>query len=367
MSRRSLVLAAAAGATAASATAAGAAPRFVALPSPTSSFRVSPPLQANGATGERRVPGPIRARIAVRVTLDRDGRPVRVTAVDRLLLRATGDYSFSVPAPALDAVPAAGSESAPGLRQGAVLWQGFAAKRRLLAALITLRPEAAAGSLPLHVSIDRGRVEIANATATATSAGTANAASDAVAARLDAARAALASGRGQTAATVPARGPVRTVPLTIVAPIRVAGVYRFGAEQSRRIAAVVAGKPLRLRGHGRLTQLELSAAPLSPRDVLRPPARRSWKASAAAGGLGRDPVLAASRRLLEAALATQYATFLANPDQFGPSTTSYRYALGAAPTTSQPSHGSGSAWIGIAVALGFAAVLTGGVVLWAHS
>jgi hypothetical protein len=152
-----------------------------------------------------------------------------------------------------------------------------------------------------------------------------------------------------------------------VAPIRVAGVYRFGAEQSRRIATLVAGKPLRLRGHGRLTQLELSAAPLSPRDVLRPPARRSWKASAAAGGLGRDPVLAASRRLLEAALATQYATFLANPDQFGPSTTSYRYALGAAPTTSQPSHGSGSAWIGIAVALGFAAVLTGGVVLWAHS
>ena len=148
---------------------------------------------------------------------------------------------------------------------------------------------------------------------------------------------------------------------------RVAGVYRFGAGQPRRVAAVVGGRPLRLRGHGRLTQLDLSAAPLSPRDVLRPPVGRSWKASAAAGGLGRDPVLAAARRLLGAALATQYRTFLANPDQFGPSTTSYRYVLGTAPAASQPSHETGSAWIGIAVALGVAVALMGGVVLWAHS
>jgi hypothetical protein len=79
-------------------------------------------------------------------------------------------------------------------------------------------------------------------------------------------------------------------------------------------------------------------------------------------------VLFAARRLLDAAIATQYETFLANPDSFGPSRTTYRFALGAAPLAARTgSGGSSSAWIGLAVGLGLAAAVAGGLVLWAHS
>jgi hypothetical protein len=364
---RALALATAAGA--ANAAVAGAAPRLVSLPSPTSAVRVSPPLQTNAPSVERRVPGRIHANVDVRVVLGPDGEPVRVTALDRLLLVATGDYSFSVPAPALDAVPSAASASAPGLRTGAVLWQGFVSKQRLLGALITLRPGPAAPSLPLRFSLGRGRLEIRNATATRTSAATAKAAPAAVAARLDATHAAVAAGQAQTSATLPAFGPIRTVAVTAVAPARVRGIYRFGAGPDRRLTTVVGRRPLEITGSGPLTRLQLTAEPVPRRELLRPPRRATWKAYAAVGGLGPEPVLFAARRLLGAAVATQYEAFLANPDPFGPSRTTYRFALRAAPLaagTGSASSDAGGAWIGLAVGLGLLA-LAGGLVLWAHS
>ena len=314
------------------------------------------------------MPGRIHAKVDVRVVLGPDGEAVRIAAIDRLLLVATGDYSFSVPAPALDAVPAAASASAPGLRTGAVLWQGFVSKQRLLGALITLRPDAAARWLPLRFSTGRGRLEIRNATAARTSAATARAAPAAVAAALDAAHDAFVSGQGQTSATLAAGGPVRTVAVTALAPVRVRGIYRFGTGPDRRLVTVVGGRPLRLTGSGPLTRLQLTAEPVPPRELLRSPRRGTWTAYAATGGLGAEPVLFAARRLLDAAVANQYETFLANPDSFGPSTTTYRFALGATPVVAASGTGGGSsAWIRLAFGLGLMAALAGGLVLWAHS
>src|SRR4029079_11090094 len=83
-----------------------------------------------------------------------------------LVVTRIGDYRLTVPAPARNAVAAAGSDYTPGLRQGAVLWSGFSPGNRVLVANVTLDPEAAAPLLPMKVEVTDGAVRLENATAT---------------------------------------------------------------------------------------------------------------------------------------------------------------------------------------------------------
>src|SRR4051812_41848280 len=110
-----------------------------------------PPFQPTGALRtERRLPrGRIESDERVQVRVDPAGAPVAVSVRQRLELRGPGDYSLAVPGPIADVEPAPGSAVPPGLRSGALIWQGFSPGHRVLAADLRLRPREAAAALPL--------------------------------------------------------------------------------------------------------------------------------------------------------------------------------------------------------------------------
>jgi hypothetical protein len=335
-----------------------AARQSVPLPSATAAVRTSPPLQARGPTStERRVPADVDAETVVHVLIGHDGRPEQVTAVNRLLIEGTGDYSFAVPAPADDARPGPGSASIPGLREGTVLWQGFLVKRRVLSARITLRPRDVAPSLPLRVTVERGRVTIENATTTAVPIVAASARPAQVAGALDAARQALLSRRGVGPALIQVAGPVRPRRVRVIAPIKVTGVYRFGSEPVRRFSATIAEEALQLSGV------------VEPSEALRPPRGASWRAYAAGGGLGDHALVTAAGALLRSALAGQYEAFLANPDPLGRSSATYRYGLSdvTATVTANSPGDDETLWPAIALAIAAGLAFVTGAVAWAHS
>ena len=77
----------------------------------------------------------------------------------------------------------------------------------------------------------------------------------------------------------------------------------------------------------------------------------------------------AVNRLLAAALAVQFQELLANPDASGSSQTAYRYVLAKRPHLVAAADTSGSRdWVApLAIGLGLAAAIAGGLVFWAHS
>jgi hypothetical protein len=367
--RAALVVAAFALATVASPSAQGRWD-IVVLPSPFSPLRPAPPLPASAAAAETRFPGRLFSRQAVRVSVDTSGTPFRVVDVDRILIGKTGDYSFAVAGPIENVRPAQGSGTKPGLRTGAVVWQGFSPARRVLAAAISLRPRAAASALPLRVEVGQSGVLLANATSASATAVDAPVSAVDVARVLDAARKGLATGTPVPAPLVNAVGPIRKPRVVAYAPLRVRGSIRLGSAPIRRIAAVVGSKPLRIRGRGELKALDLSISVPEPATVLRPPAS-SWIGAARSGRLrgGRAITRRAVARLLEAALAVQFHELLANPDGSGTSRTSYRYVLARRPHPVAATHtSSGGGWVApLAIGLGIAAAAVGGLVIWAHS
>jgi hypothetical protein len=190
----------------------------------------------------------------------------------------------------------------------------------------------------------------------------------AVARALDDAYRAVSRGRPATPATIPLSGPLRTRRVVGSVPLRINGTYRLGDARRVRLRTVLGRRPLAL-GKGELRALDLAVGIPDAAQPLRPPRGRTWLQETRRRAFRRDAVAVAVDRLLAAALATQYHSFLANPDPGGPVRTSYRFVLGAAPRPAVQPHreGSDSPWlaVGIALALGLAAV--GGVVLWAHS
>ena len=167
------------------------------------------------------------------VGVDPDGRPMRVVAHQRLLVRGKGDYQLAISVPVEDVRAAAGSDSEPGLRTDQVLWAGFSPGRKVLAAKVTLRPRAAGKYLPVHLRLrregDRVTLTVINTTPTAESlyAGTTHRAE--LAGLLDATRRASLAGQRLTGAYATFFGRVR-VPkqkVPIEAPIRVEGELRL--------------------------------------------------------------------------------------------------------------------------------------------
>jgi hypothetical protein len=367
--RAALVVAACALGTAASA-AAQAPGRIVVLPSPLFPLRPTPPLRGARALNETRFPGRLSTSQVVRVSLDGSGTPFRVVDVDRILIARKGDYSFVVAGPVENVRPAPGSSAQPGLRTGAVVWQGFSPATRTLDAEITLSPRAAASALPLRVEVGQSVLQLTNTTSATAKAVDVRLPTLGVARILDAARGELATGTAAPAPILSAAEPVRNVPVTADVPVRVRGSVRFSGGRSRRIAAVVGRRPFRVQGPGELKALDLSVSVPRPAAVLQPPGAGTWVGAARSGQLpsGRRLTRLAVKLLLQAALAGQFQELLANPDASGPSRTSYRYLLANRPQAVDAADTSGGRdWITpLAIGLGLAAA-AGGLVLWAHS
>ena len=305
------------------------------------------------------------------VSVDSAGRPFRVVDVDRIHIEEKGDYSFAIAAPAEDVRPAAGSASDPGLRTGAVVWQGFSPGRRLLGAVITLRPGTAVPDLPLRIEIEGSELRLVNTTVATVTTVDADVAAVDLARALDILRAALIAGTAAPPPVVKAAGAVRAARVVAQVPVRVSGTVRFAGGPRRTLTTVVGRKAVRIAGHGQLSKLELYVTLPEPASVLRPPGAPKWLALARSGRLvgGRRTTRLAVKRLLAAGLALQFREFLANPDARGVTRTSYRYELGTparAATVTEPK--AGTPWlVFVGAAVGVAAAACAALVLWAHS
>jgi hypothetical protein len=369
--RRAALVVAACALTATAGAAVQAPGRIVVLPSPFSPLRPAPPLPGAGAATETRFLGRLSSSQAVRVSIDDSGTPFRVVDVDRILVTRKGDYSFVVAGPVEHVRPVPGSSAQPGLRTGAVVWQGFSPARRALAAEITLNPGAAASALPLRVDAGQSGLRLTNTTSATAKAVDVRLPTLGVARILDAAREGLATGRPIPAPILTAAGRIRNASVAAYVPLRVRGSVRFSGRRARRVAAVVGREPLLIQGGGELRALDLSVSVPEPEAVLQPPAARGWVAAARSGRLpgGRAITRLAVNRLLAAALAVQFQELLANPDAGGGSRTSYRYVLATRPHAVAAADTSGGHdWVApLAIGLGLAAAAAGGLVLWAHS
>jgi hypothetical protein len=324
------------------------------LPSPTVPVRFEPPLRTRTspfAVTERRFPRRLDAHVAVRVGIDSTGRPVRVTATDRIVVLGAGDYSFAIPAPADEVAAGPGSASQPGLRSGTVLWQGFSAGRRVLVAQISLNAAAASKALPIRLVLRPGKVQIANATDTKVTLTTGRASPRAVAAALRTVYGAVRNRTPIAAPPIELSGATRTVKRVVRARVRVDGTYAFSDGEVGHVARELGDRPFRLSGSGELRRLELRVSVERPLAPLRRTA---------------TDVETASLRVFESALAAQYETYLANPDPSGQSATSYRFILAQRARPSETGGGGSGPWLEIGLAIGTLAALAGGVVLWAH-
>jgi hypothetical protein len=324
----------------------------------------------SAAAAETRFRGHLSSTQAVTVAIDGSGRPRRVVDVDRMLVTKKGDYSFAIGAPIEDVRSASGSESEPGLRTDAVVWQGFSPGRRVLGAEIVLRATQAAAALPLRVEIDESAVRLVNTTAATAPALDVPAGAIELGQALDAARAAVRKGIPIPAPVIETTAEPRPSRAAALVPLRIKGTVRFSGGRRRVVTAVVGRTPLRIDGVGRLRALDLAVAVPQPANILRPPHAGGWLDLARTGRLlgGRAGTRTAVELLLSAALASQFHEFLANPDVGGNSRTSYRYELAAStPRVVQRSRSEGRPWLALTIVVGLMAAAAGAIVIWAHS
>ncbi|HXV02817.1 MAG TPA: hypothetical protein VFP24_04535 [Gaiellaceae bacterium] len=330
-----------------------AAGRTALLPSPTTPLDTKLPLGASSAGAPPLLP--VNARVSNRqvvfVDVLADGTVVGVRVRQVLTLRGTGDFFFQVAAPAKDVRAAPGSQGEPGLRQGAVLWQGFANRRRVLAADVELDPAAVAGVLPLRLELRDGVLVLRNTTAV-------RARGFSAAARPAQIRRVLAGIARHPAEqpSVAISGPVRGRSVVVDAPLRV-----VGAVGSRRFQRVLGG-PARATARipaGEGSRVRLVAEPIRLAPETRPPRSAS----------GSELVFLATKALLRLARTYQYNSFLAGPGVGAPPRTTYVYRTVAPKPSLQPAKSDDDWSLPLALLLGALAVVASGglVVAWAHS
>jgi hypothetical protein len=331
------------------------------LPSPTTPIDTKLPL------GSARVAVPpllpVNARVANRVVVSvgvrSDGTVTGVRAIQRLTLLGTGDFFFQVPAPLRDVRAGPGSQGEPGFRRNAILWQGFANRRRILSSDATLVVREVSGALPLRIDFAGGALRLRNETAVPARAFSAQARPAAVRRVL---RQIAADPLFQPSVEV--QGAVIGRQVVVEAPLRVRGTVRSGGRVVRRFERVLggpapAGAVIPLGGAER-PQVELTAepVPLVP-EAARPPA----------GAKGPELLLLATTSLLRLARVHQYDQFLANPQPTGPTQTVYRYrtATPAAVSSAAPEDDDTGLALTLLIAAGALLAGAGLVVLWAHS
>ena len=289
----------------------------------------------------------------IRVGVDAAGSPVRVSVVQRIELRAVGDYEFTVPAPVRDVYAPAGARAQPGLLDRAIVWQGFSPGRRDLVAVATLDSRAAA-ALPLSLSVDTRRsgdgfrvvLALHNRTETRVRAFSGRGDAAGLAAVLDGIRRTLA--RGRTVAPQLITADVRPATISVETPLAfhgelvlapsVHGVHVLGgrveghrvvfagtvggAEPSRQLVVTGTGDPA--------PRVRVVATPL--RGVPAPPGGGSWRDAVARGRAdGSDLLTASVGAMLGLARANQYETFLATPGAPEQASATYVYATARVP------------------------------------
>jgi len=395
-----LALACAAAAALAAAPAAGARPLF--LPSPTVPLDTKVPLWSTAQPGPLQLPLNGRLDSSERVLVDvrPAGEVVGVRVVQRLTVTGTGDYFLTVPAPVRDVRAAPGSQTEPGFRRAAIIWQGFANRRRVLGADAELDPAPAAGALPLRLALTatvdgrplgaderrtgrlRLELELQNTTAVRTQAFSARPASPA-AVRAVAARVVsdVRKGRVPEQPTIEVEGPVRPRDVVVHAPLVVTGEVRLPAgalddavatggtvvRRSDGLAlrfSLVLGGAERTRATIALTGTVRGAS--FPRAVVR--AEPSALAAIPIAAREKDPAANAARLLLSLARVRQYDAFLANPAQGGSVEAVYRFRtverapVAAAAPSSDENGAARTAVVALLAVLG----VGGLAVLWAH-
>jgi len=327
------------------------------------------------------LPGPVSDRELVQVGVAPDGAVRSVRVRQRLSIHGVGDFAFELPGPAADVTALPDSDTSPGLRSGTVIWEGFSAGRKRLAAAVTLKPASERARLPLRVEIAAsvdGRpltgtggtnpagavtLELTIRNVSAAPVGLTEASGDPVqlASVLDRIARSLRKGRRP----VPGRrgipealsvdGSSDTVTESIDVPFRIQGSLRFAAGtlqaargRGGRITTDSAGPEVsfdRLLGGGstlrlrvrvagttngfRMPVLSFRATPSVPSaSTVAPPGGGTWS-DLVAGDPGavdpRDLVRRIMRAMWQAARMRQFDAYLGNPDVTGPASATFAY------------------------------------------
>ncbi len=379
----------------------------------------------NGPKGiETRIPGPATDREEVRVSMGLDGSPVAVVDDQRLVLSGLGDFEFKIPGPASDVQALPGSDTEPGLRKGAVLWQGFSSGTKELGAEVTLLPDQEASRLPVQVRLSMTvdgrplepgrpasghlqiRLVVENRSAVPIQVVDGGVDLVVAASTLDAIRADLERnarpkpGVGGVPVEVPVEQPVSVRTANLEAPMRISGRIELPARRKWDINA----RHARQVGTGRHAAIEFSALlggwkPLrkwvrveaSVRDLRLPdiaidvgpappdpgPLGPATNAATWTEALRLDPGSVSGRDLLRDILDTmwmtarlrQYDAYLGNPDPLGPARTVYRFVLAppqppAAGAPAIPSGGPARVAAAVVVAMVLA---LGSLLVWSRS
>jgi hypothetical protein len=347
------------------------------LPSVRTSLTPGPPLPgANTASTEVLFPPGLTSDERVLVGIDTSGNPTSIAVVQRLLVHKLGDYSFTVPGPITDVEVLPGSGGEPGLRRDAILWAGFSAGKKTLAARATLRVAPAAAVLPLKVTIERdGNAMVVRGRNTSAAPGPVligSASVRDVSKAFEETRRGLRLGRGAPDVYVGTPDVPVSQSQPIAAPLDVRG--NFGGEQFRyRLGD---GGPMefsfRAAGAAPNAKLRLVVTPVAPMRLLAPPRAATWAEAVRLGRVDPAQLLErVSQARLTLARALQYQTFLANPNPSGASTGVYIYETAKRTAVQPPKVNDESAgsnpWR--AVLLTAIAILGAGaaIVLWAHS
>ena len=378
--------------------AAVAQPPVVSLPWPPTVLPKTPPL-APSTAGVLPLPlrflGKLECRERVVVGLEGDGTPHSVRVLQRIVVKALGNYVFAVPAPVRSVLPGPGTESPPGRRQNQILWQGFSPGHRVLEAWADLRPADSVGSLPLRVRVttevagsrlEPGEKRSGDLRVTLTAENATTAKAPSFSAEPDPVDLAVVLGRIRSAIRrdVFAEGlnirllsSATPVEARTAAPLRLDGSLSFapGTVQLRgarggvvRISGLLDGlrRPrLRLVLRGRATNASLPKLELRVRTAELPDTVTASQnpRTRLAGTIALELAYARKR---------QYDMFLASPEQTGPSSTTYVYKTSAAVRPATPGAGSGGGeedhtlgWIVLGLVL--AACVPVAAVIWAHS
>jgi hypothetical protein len=365
-----------------------------------------------GASGVPLTPslfvGGLRTRELVVVGVDPAGLPQSVQVLQRIFVRPSGDYVFSLPAPVISVRPGPGTQSTPGQRENELLWQGFSPGRRVLSAWVELRPGESAPVLPVRVrvvtSVDGTPLEagerrsgelqvsiaVENVTGASARAFTAATEPLSVAQALDELRGAVRRDVAGEGVFVRVLGTVRPVQTRVAVPLRVEGTLSFAPgtaslEGARdgvvRVSGLLDGlqrTTLRIDLRGRATgaalpRLALRVTPQSLVSRFTPPGGGTWVEAFRRGALGRN-----GRAVLDRAIALeltyarqrQYDMYLASPDPTGPTSTSYVYRTASAPPAEPVAQTSGDdddvLWLVLA-GIGLFLALPAAAVAWARS
>ena len=379
-------------------------------------------LLRGGKGIERTLPGPVRDEELVKVLVTPDGESRGVKVRQVLTLGGVGDYFIKVPGPVRDVEPLARSTAQPGLRAGAVVWQGFADKKEVLAAELKLSPQQEAEKLPLAVKVvalvdgapiesdelPEGRltlkITLRNSTSSTLSLPSGSPDPQAVANALDALRGVLQRGQmpepgsDDLPRTLGVSGKVEEAEKTVAAPLRVRllvqlpkrstelrankgqiqkapGTASITGSLSTRHPGLTFELQARTPG-GRLPKIGITAQVAAPEaDEVDPPEGTSWRSAVAAGVVSaRDMFDKLVFVLAEAAATPEVNGYLGNPDRDGLTSSVYRYevafgprgkAAGPAPSPAPTSESSPLQMISAAALVALLLVVL--AVIWARS